>query len=300
MPGPLRSGATLALFLLLHAGVHAQDARGPLLLELPAGTRALALGNSFPAGQTDSDGLFYAPALHDRLRGASVAIQSFGGAGTLLSASAAMEWWSGALAVGVRTLSYTGFAAAGDEAALLSESGTTLSERVASLGYARSVRGIRVGTVAHVIEQRSAARTGTGMAVDVGVGAQPFGIAAALTARSLGPDFQLESRTPLPASVLLAVGAPSSIGAGPFDLVPAARVEYRFDDGFRGGAGLEASYWPVPGRTFTLRLGARSVEDGVQPWTAGAAFAGDRIIVDYAFVPYDDGVTGHRLGVRWR
>jgi hypothetical protein len=75
---------------------------------------------------------------------------------------------------------------------------------------------------------------------------------------------------------------------------------YEVDGDFVPAAGLEMSYWPVSGRTFSLRLGVRRADDGVQPWTAGAGFAGDRLILDYALVALTNDRIVHRFGVRWR
>jgi hypothetical protein len=65
-------------------------------------------------------------------------------------------------------------------------------------------------------------------------------------------------------------------------------------------AGVEAAYWPITGRTFFARAGVRRPEQGEQPFTLGAGFAGDKIIVDYAFEPFEGGRRAHRFGVKWR
>ena len=67
------------------------------------------------------------------------------------------------------------------------------------------------------------------------------------------------------------------------------------------GGGLEFGYWPVRGRTFVARIGARTIPEGeASPLSLGGSFWGDDLVVDYAFQPVDgtDGV--HRITLGWR
>ncbi len=66
--------------------------RGPIVLELPASTRALALGNSFALGFSDADAVFYHPGLLDRAQGMATSLQRFGANGTLTTLSAGRSW----------------------------------------------------------------------------------------------------------------------------------------------------------------------------------------------------------------
>ena len=76
------------MFMLLAAATDTLKAQsGPLVLRLPASTRAAALGNALPPGQTDSDAIFYSTAFADRLRNASASVQFFGNTATLITAS---------------------------------------------------------------------------------------------------------------------------------------------------------------------------------------------------------------------
>jgi hypothetical protein len=38
----------------------------------------------------------------------------------------------------------------------------------------------------------------------------------------------------------------------------------------------------------------------MRPFTAGAGFTGDRLIVDYALVSMENDRLVHRIGIRWR
>jgi hypothetical protein len=64
--------------------------------------------------------------------------------------------------------------------------------------------------------------------------------------------------------------------------------------------GVELAYWPITGRTFFVRGGVRRPEEGAQPFTLGAGYAGDKIILDYALDPFEGGRRAHRFGVKWR
>ena len=112
---------------------------GPLVLELPASTRGLALGGAFYTVGNDSDAVFHNPALigGNGIIGASM--QRFGAASLFGTVSGAAEWSSASVAVGVRTLGYgapEGGAAvlSQDAQSLFSSGGTGTSEVAISVG----------------------------------------------------------------------------------------------------------------------------------------------------------------------
>jgi hypothetical protein len=297
---PPGAGAVLAQDAAAAAG------RGPVLLRLPAGTQALGMGNAFALGSTNSDAIFYNSAFAERLRGASAAVQWFGSGATFYSMSAGMEWWRGALAVGVRALDHGMPPAAGARQAspgegTLPDAGEHVAERAATVAYARSVRGVRVGLAGHLLEQRHDAESSVSPAADVSLGMVLGFVATGLSARNIGPSYRLAGTdVKLPLTFTLAAAATAAPPVGPLDVLPVLYVAYEAAGDIVPGAGVELSYWPVPGRTFSLRLGARRAPAGVRPFTAGAGFTGDRVILDYALVPYTGGPVSHRLGVRWR
>jgi hypothetical protein len=313
----LRSPALILLIAVMApvGAVAAQESappsgRGPVLLTLPASTRALGLGNAFAIGGTDSDAIFYNTAFADRMRGAGLAVQWYGSSSTLYTMSAAVEWWRGALAVGVRALDHglpsdpaTGQrneSVRADEGTL-TEPGVAASERAASVAYSRTVRGLRIGLTGHLVEQRLEQETQAFPAADISLG-MPFGfIATGLAVRNLGPSYELAgSNVDLPLMITANAAATAARPVGPFDMLPALYLTWEVDGDVVPGAGIEISYWPVPGRTFTLRAGVRNAADRVRPFTVGAGFTGDRILLDYALVPYEGGTLSHRVGLRWR
>jgi hypothetical protein len=292
-------------FLLV--GPAAGQERGPVVLRAPASTRALGLGNVFAVGSTDSDGLFYNAAFPDRLRGVSAAVQWWGGRATLYTVSGAMEWWSGALAVGVRSLDYGGGAAVGPaglrfgEGELYERGPTVVSERAASLAYARRVKGVRGAVTAHLVEQRTSGGRAVFAAADLATGMELGPIAAGLAVRNVGPGDEVDGQDiDLPVQVQLTAAGLRPAPAGALDVLPVLGLLYEVDGELVPAGGVELSYWPVSGRTFSLRVGARRADERVRPWTVGAGFTGDRLILDYALVPLAGDRLVHRFGIRWR
>ena len=298
---------TVFVVLAATAVTPAAGQRGPVVLRVPASTRALGLGNVFVVGSTDSDAVFYNAAFPDRLRGAGAAVQWWGSRATLYTVSGATEWWGGGLALGVRALDYGGGAAAGGagprfgEGDLRASTATVVSERAASLAYARRVKSVRGAVTAHLAEQRTSAGRDVIAGADVATGVEAGLIAAGLAVRNIGPGYQaagLAVDQPVQLQLVAAAIRPAPVGA--LDVLPVLGVMYEVDGELIPAGGVEVSYWPVSGRTFSLRLGARRADDGVRPWTVGAGFTGDRLILDYALVPLVGERLVHRFGVRWR
>ena len=123
-----------------------------------------------------------------------------------------------------------------------------------------------------------------------------------LSARNLGPDVEIDGRSmPLPRRLELGL-AHESQRLGPLDVITAATVTARDDDdrSIAPGIGVELSYWPVIGRTFFARFGARHDPDVVMsPVTFGAGFEADAFALDYAFERAGDEGDAHRVGLRW-
>jgi hypothetical protein len=297
------------------AGASAQEpaptpasGRGPVLLTVPASTRALGMGGAFMIGSTDSDAIFYNAAFPDRLRGAGAAVQWYGSGATLYTMSAGVEWWRGGLALGVRALEHgmpsghpTRFEPQQPGESTLPQAGVHTSERAASLAYARRIRGIGIGVTGHLVEQRVQDEKNIMPAGDVAVGHVLGVVAAGFAVRNIGVSYDLAGTdVALPLTLSLSAAAVGARPVGPLDVWPAVYVDYEIDGDVVPGGGFELSYWPVPGRTFSLRVGGRRAPAGVRPFTVGAGFTGDRLILDYALVPYDGAASAHRFGVRWR
>lgn len=303
----MRSFILLALALAAAPAAAQRPETAPLLPLLPGSTRALALGGAYPIGGTDSDAIFYNPAVSDRLRGASLAVQWAGSATTLHTLSAATEWWGGALGIGVMAADY--HAHTGDDgtiflpgsaAALLERGGTAGSERAALLSYGRRIRGLRLAATGKLLEQRTQAERNVTVAGDVAAAVNVSYFTIGVAAQNLGPGIEVEGRDyDLPLRAALNASGNQLLPVGPFDLGAAAEVAWTRHGVVVPAGGLELAYWPIAGRTFTVRAGARRPLEGEKPFTLGGGFTGDRISLDYAFVPLDDGQL-HRVGVRWR
>lgn len=276
------------------------------MLELPASTRALALGGAFYTVGNDSDAVFYNPALIGGNGVVGAAMQRFGTASLLTTASGAAEWSSANVAVGVQTLGYGapdgGAGVLSHDAQSLFTSGSTGASEVAvSVGYTRQVKGIRAGITGKLVDQRLGRHHDATAAVDLGVAVGAGRARIALAVQNLGPGLTLgETEIALPARVTVGASTPA-IPVGPLDLGSSVAVSREADGGVLPGAGMEVAYWPVRGRTFTARVGVRRATDGFgHPVTFGGAFNGDRLAVDYAWQRYDGGEAAHRIGLSWR
>jgi hypothetical protein len=271
------------------------------------------LGNTFALGYRDSDAIFYQPGLLHQASGFSGSLQRYGSPSTLVSFSAGGSWLSGGVALGVQHLSYGAdtFGTLGgggapylssDVGSLRTNGGTGVSELVVSAGYGRTLKGLQVGVVGKLVEQRFGPnKTATG-AVDLGVSASPGPVTLGVAFQNLGPDMDFFSEdVPLPLG--LALGASTERApVGPLDLAASGALSYRTDGELVPSAGLEVAYWPVTGRTFIGRIGFRHLPEEQSAWpvTFGGAFMGDDIILDYAYEGFDSGRGSHRFSVAWR
>ncbi len=281
------------------------DGSAPLVLELPASTRALGLGGAFVLSVIDNDAVFYNPGLLDAARGAGLAVQRYRSSSTLGALSAATEWFGGGLALGVQVLSY---GAAGptlddipeDANELLSGGSNGASELVGSLGYGREILGFRVGIVGKAIDQRLGSERDATVAVDVGVVRNLWGVTLGASAQNLGWGLRIGGDDlPLPSRIT--VGASTgSHPVGPLDLIVSTSVSRRRDGEIIPAGGVEIAWWPIVGRTFMGRVGARRVPgDGASPLTFGLGFRADDLTIEYAWEGFDAPGAAHRLGVRW-
>ena len=278
--------------------------KGPIILELPASTRAQALGDAY--GGQDADAVFYHPALLPTT-GIGGSLQRYGQGGTLITLSGATAWWDGAVSVGLQTLEFGAASARTDE--LLRDEGSlavqgdvAAAEFVASFGYAKEVvEGVRLGAVGKVLGQRLAGTRGTSVALDVGASTDLGPVTLALSAQNLGNSLDGGTRD-LPLAQRVTVGAfTGRTPVGPLDVGAAARITRDGSGDVLPGGGLEVAWWPVFGRTFIARIGARRVVDGVgSPLTFGGGFAGDRIRLDYAYQGFDSVDGAHRFGLSFR
>ncbi len=296
----------LAAALLCAPGAAAAVAQeAPLLLRLPASARALGMGGVLPPGRGDAAALFYHPAFLRDATGIAGGMQWLGPDTLVVDAAGAMEWLGGAVGIGVRSVSYTGETGACDNVCVQLLRRVPVSERTAQVAVAHTVKGLRLALAGTYLEQRRDLARGSTWAADASLGAAAGPMRIGLTAQNLGPDMGMGSggaTVPLNRRLLLGVAAVGPANLGPLDILPAAQLAWERGARFSPAAGLELGYWPVVGRTFYLRAGARRTDSALRrrPFTAGAGFAGDRIGLDYALEPLEGGGAAHHIGIRWR
>jgi len=299
--------AGFAAALLVWTAAHAAGqtpGREPILLEIPASTRAMALGNAFQLDSGDGDVLLYNPALLGRASGFAAAVHTFDGGGLAGAMAAATSWGGGGVGLAVQLLEYgrapLGTAPGGQDP-LLRDGPVGAGELSVAAGYARSLLGVEVGAAARLVDQRVAGGRDATVSVDLGVATDAGPLTVGLAIQHLGRGLETGgAERPLPTLVTLGAGGYGR-EVGPLDVGVAAAVSRRDDGEVLVGGGIEVGYWPVVGRTFVVRAGARSVPEGdLSPLTFGGSFWGDDVVVEYAFQPVDGGTGIHRVTLGWR
>jgi hypothetical protein len=301
----MKAVGRVALVLAMSAGpVGAQERNIPVVVQVPVSARAAGMGNAYLLSAPDADAIFYNPALLDSARGISASLSRFGSGSQRLSAAAGFDWWDGALSFGITSLSYgAGSTDAGafidGEAGLWEHGSTTASEQVATVSYAQTLFGFRVGGAAKLIDQRRADERHVSGAADLGVARTLGPVTLGFSAQNLGrsPEFDaIDAKLP----ATLTVGAATrSRPVGPLDISLAGSSSWIRKDLHTAGGGIEMSDWPINGRTFTARVGYRWIEESaVTPMTLGVGFTGDVIGIDYAFEAVDGGRATHLITLR--
>jgi hypothetical protein len=302
----LRTSAVAALLLALSSsGATGQARRAPVLLELPVSVRAAALGHAFPLGSVDANALFSNTAFAESLRGIAATAQAFGSRSSAYSAAGGMEWWGGSVGLGLQTASYAPDLDASAEVGgpFFGSGPEPVAETAATLAFSRRIRGIRFGAAGKLLEQRAGVERNSTVAGDLATALNVWRLNLGLSVQHIGPAMEVAGRdVPLPDRVTLGAAFSSPMPVGPIDLLAAAAVGRDTRGDFFGGGGAEVSYWPVVGRTFSIRAGARTrgADRHAGRLTLGAGFTGDRIGIDYAHESYGDRGDVHRVGLRWR
>jgi hypothetical protein len=305
-----RAGVVGTLMLLLGVWPRTGDAQeqsyGPVSLSLPWSTGAAALGNAFVLVSRDSDGVFYNPALLAEAQGVNLGVQRWSRAGTLASASGARGWAGGGVGVGLLALHYGApttdpIALPRDPAFLFEDGGEGGSELVASAGYAREVRGVRIGVAAKLIQQRLGEERDATAAGDVGAAMELGPLNIGLALQNLGPALKLgRSEVPLMHRLTLAASTRRR-PLGPLDIGATGAASRDAKGDITAGLGVEVAWWPIVGRTFIARVGIQRVEESsADPFTFGAAFFGDEFFLEYAYQGFDEARKSHRMGIGWR
>lgn len=304
-----RSVGTLLVVVVLVLGSVPEPALGqtpavsPAVLTAPASTRAMALGGAYMMNAGHADALFHHPALLTGASGFGLEWQTWGGEGSATAASAAMAWLGGGVGIGLQTLQGgmpTRFVPARQDP-LFTHGPVAVSERVATVGYARTFFGVQVGASGKLVEERLDGAKSSAVLVDVGVARSVGPITVGLTVKDIGNDpFETDGNGG-PSRIVLGAGAYGK-ELGPLDVGFTGAVSYASEETLVGG-GLEFGYWPINGRTFVARVGLQAAPDGsaADPVTLGFAFWGDDLVLEWAYQGFGDLDDGtHRFGVRWR
>jgi hypothetical protein len=301
-----RAGTTL-LSLLTLTGVAAAQPHdpAPLVLLLPAGTRALGVGNAFVAGR-GSEVLFYNPAQMFILRGTTISVERFGSASTLGTLSTVGPFGKVSLGVGVQYLDYHALPAVPfftQPAALTLQGPVNSSSLAATLALAVRWKGMRFGVAGKYLEEHIGELRDRGAAFDLGVARDVMRGTVGFSVQNFGSDLRLlDQEGALPTRVTLGAALPTILVSSYFDFTGFAAVSRERDGRIVPGAGVELIYQPVDGWTLIGRAGARRVRDlpvrAESPVTVGASFGLDRLWIDYAFQPYRGPGSAHRIAIR--
>ena len=299
--------AAALLALLVPAAARSQvEGALPKVFTLPASTRAMALGNAYQPTARHSDGLFYNPALLVGSTGFGLDVQQWSGTSSASSVSSVVAWFGGVAGVGLQVLHFgvPSPSVPDGQDHLFSTGAVSVSERVATLGYAHELFGFDLGVAGKLAEVRVGGARSRVVLADVGVARGVGPIVLGLAGRDLGDrPFAPEEDDPdggdadLPRVVLEAGAYGQPVGV--FDVGFSAALS-RSEARTTLGGGLEVGYWPVTGRTFLARVGMQSVPDGsdASPFTFGLAFWGDDLRLEWAYQAIGSSGT-HRLGVSW-
>ncbi len=169
---------TTAFGIVFTASVDAQNTGTlPRVLQLPASTHAMALGDAYMMNAGHADAIFYHPA---RLVGASgfgLDVQRWGANSSSTTVSAARQWLGGGIGVGLQTLQYGAqaeglLAAPAGQDHLFTLGASPVSERVATVAYARELGGLDIGIATKLVEERVGTTRDAALLVDFGVAAR--------------------------------------------------------------------------------------------------------------------------------
>lgn len=278
---------------------------GPIILELPASTSALAMGGAHQLTGGRSDAIFYNPALLAIATGAVLDFQTFDSEATALAASTAVEWWQGSVGLGLQTLSYSSDARHPRE--VLGETGLFdrgelgAAEIVATAGYALEIAGVEWGIAVKAVEQRLGEAKDVAVGGDVGASLELGEIRLGVAAQNLGSALELGGASADLAQRVTLGASAQGWEVGPLDLGVSAALSREASGRLVPALGAEVAWWPVVGRTFVGWVGVRRSADArVDEFTFGAGFHGDALGLEYARQGFEHYGASHRFGISWR
>lgn len=296
-------GALSLAAVAFPAAVRAQASGvGPVVLQLPASTRAIGFGNAFVAVR-DPEAVFYNPAQLGVRPGVAISVGRYRSAATAGAVATTYVFGPVGFGIGAQFLdfdvaspTYPDLAPNGEQ--LLAGGPFPASSLVAAMAFEMAFKGIRWGVAGKFAEDRAfGARDGV-LVADVGA-AKEIGLGTVgISIQNLGTSARVNgTAAALPTRATLGYAAAGPLG--PLDAVASAAVSVRRGGRVSPAGGLELGYMPIDGVTFAGRIGGRLPEKNAEsPLTLGATFRFDRLSFDYGFEPYQGPGSGHRVGVR--
>jgi hypothetical protein len=299
--------AAIALALMPVASTEAQQTQPPPLLLVPGSTRGMGLGNAYVAG-SGADVIFYNPAQVGESRTTVVSTQRFGSAATLASLATNTAALGLSVGFGVQYIEYGAEQPDGATTiGRLARGGDFAASSVLGLmSLSKEQNGVRIGVTAKYLAQQVAAGRQSTPTFDIGFATDVRFIALGLVLsdpdgvfdNGSTPALRLPTRATLGAMI---TGRPISTW---FDAGIAASVSTDKRGRLLPAGGVELSYVPVSGWSFTGRVGAQAAAkpeyDGASALTLGASINADRLSLDYAFQQLQGEGAAHRVGVRIR
>jgi hypothetical protein len=289
------------------AGPKAPDQReryAPLVLKLPATARVLSLGGARVALR-DADAVFGNPALVGTATALAVGAERYASGATAGQFASSSTIGPLGIGVGVHMLdaapSSGVFPAASEVLTRATVPGT--SSLAASVAASLTWKQLRWGVAATYLNERVADDQARGVAFDLGASKSlPFlGSTVGVAVQHLGSRLAVAGRrAALPTQLALGIAtAPRGIGAW-VDVAGTAELDVRRDGALYPRGGVEVSYVPIEGVSFTGRVGGRRPQlRAEQPFTAGGGITVDRVTLDYGWETLREG-AGHRLTLRLR
>ncbi|HEU4585267.1 MAG TPA: PorV/PorQ family protein [Gemmatimonadaceae bacterium] len=291
---------------LISPGANAQASGSSVpLLELPASTRALALGNAFVAAGKDESSIFYNPAQLATVEklSAGLSVQQWFLSQTVAAAAAAVHAFHGTAAFGLQVLDYGSSERAFDDGGGLGEpTGTEISagDYVASIAYAVSISRLRIGATGKYVNQRLIDESGGTGAVDFGAALDVKGVTLAASLQNVGGEISLAGdRRSLPRLVRVGAAIPVR-NVGPVDVLGTVELTH-MDGETKPFGGVEVEYNAPGGVTVLGRVGALDRPTGadISPVAFGGGVRALHFALDYAYEGSAVFGAMHRVGVRW-
>jgi hypothetical protein len=301
------------MMLVASASARAQY-YSPVVAQLPASTRWLAMGNTAIASR-DDDVLFYNPAQLVIARGISMSGERLSPSASIATISSVTRFNTGGVAVGATMAGYDVDGTLGlNRESMLTGGPHRAGSFNAVLGVAQLIKGFRTGAAVKYAEDHvSDERHGRAM-IDVGVsrdfrqfftaGLAVQNIGKSTTEDFISPGGPIPSK--LPSSVVVATPLTTTLGVaaarplGVYDVTATAAVSMLRADYVAPSGGVEVSYSWLDGYAVAIRGGARRPDYGEGRWTTGAGLTVDRLSIDYALETLTRDRIGHRIGLRLR